>query len=376
MILHANGRIARIHDEARIARMLERGWKPMEGDAVHEYGFGDGTYLCTPEMTKDDEVYGYQITFRTFQRALKTKDIHLIERADPRFNYLHCCPPHNVAKNVRTTGNKRALISMWETEDIDPNIAPAINENIDVLFVPAPYLVDTFKDAGVTVPIEVTPLGIQEAYFDYKPRKKGKVFKFIHWNSGEPRKGYYELIEAWTRDFKDRDDVELILKYSTKTNPTHIYKAFTRLGLEASDFKNITFINEPYSLEQMLELVHSCHALIYPSCGEGYGYTPREAMATGLPVIMVGEHSFRELPKTIYTNVKSKKAQGKGIYRNNQWYQPNVDDITKQMNKVIDKYSDAVKKAKLAYEYVDKHEHIDYVTDILIEKLKKHGLII
>ena len=383
MIVTANGRVKEITDQSKIEHLLKKGWVEMPDGDLEAYKLnnclGDKAFLCVPEMQDDDEIYGYQITYKTIKRGLDKHNVYLAETTKAHVNHFHITPPFNADTVTRRVnkGVKRAILTMWETEELYKHWAQPLNEKYDVMFVPASYLIDSFRAIGVTIPIELLPLGIQEAYFDYKPRKKPKKkFRFIHWNSGEPRKGYYELIEAWGKYFADRDDVELVLKHSTRTDPRHINMAFEHAGYEPNQFKNIIKISEPYTTEQMLELLHSSHALIYPSSGEGYGYTPREAMATGLPVIMTDEHAFKDIPSDLYTHVKSSKARAKKQYKDFEWFKPDVDDIAKQMNNMIDNYDTALKTAKKAYEYVDKHEHIqDIIDNTLIPQLKKHELI-
>lgn len=39
---------------------------------------------------------------------------------------------------------------------------------------------------------------------------------------------------------------------------------------------------------KLLTLLRKAHCLLFPSSGEGFGLPPREAMATGIPVILAG----------------------------------------------------------------------------------------
>lgn len=386
MIVESNGRIKQV-DEAKGKNLLAKGWNELKGETLKEVlsnkcisDDSDIKFLCVPEMSPDDEIYGYQIVYKTLKRGLAEHNVILAETTQAYRNHFHITPPYNTSSVIKQVngGVKRALLTMWETEQIYPHWAEPINDSIDVVFVPSTYLVEAFKKIGVTKPIELLPLGIQEVYFNYKERsyKKGDKFRLIHWNSGEPRKGYYELVEAWGKYFGDREDMELILKQSTRTDPRHINLAFEHAGYEPNQFANVTKINEPYTTDQMIELLHSCHALVYPSCGEGYGYTPREAMATGLPVIMTDEHAFKDIPKEMFYHVKSSLAKAKRQYKDFEWYKPDVEDIATQINNLMKNYTKAKAKAKKAYTYVDKHEHVnDIITNILIPKLKEHELI-
>jgi glycosyltransferase involved in cell wall biosynthesis len=47
----------------------------------------------------------------------------------------------------------------------------------------------------------------------------------------------------------------------------------------------INYINELYTLEQLVELFHNNHVFVYPSYGEGFGLNPLQALATGMPTI-------------------------------------------------------------------------------------------
>ena len=39
-------------------------------------------------------------------------------------------------------------------------------------------------------------------------------------------------------------------------------------------------------MDELVALYHSCHLVCYPSWGEGFGLTPLQAMATGMPVLI------------------------------------------------------------------------------------------
>ena len=50
-------------------------------------------------------------------------------------------------------------------------------------------------------------------------------------------------------------------------------------------YSNITVITESMSDEELVKLYHDHDVLIYPSYGEGFGFIPFQALATGMPVI-------------------------------------------------------------------------------------------
>jgi len=153
--------------------------------------------------------------------------------------------------------------------------------------------------------IDVVPEGVDPALFhpgvppvDAFP---AQPFKFLAIGRWERRKGMAELVQAFDREFGDRDDVVLVLAglYSGRLD--------LDLGAElrALDLKHPQRLKivPPVDAHRVFAGIYTaCDAFVAPSRAEGWGLPVIEAMACGLPTIVtgysgptefIGEHAWR-----------------------------------------------------------------------------------
>lgn len=164
-------------------------------------------------------------------------------------------------------------ITMFESTKLPEGWARVLNKCKKVI-VPANFLKKVFKNSGVLATPTVIPLGVSSNYSFVQRRKPPDVFKFLCVADRGPRKGWRETVQAYHQAFGDRQDVKLIIK----TRDPHIIKDITNINCE--------FIDGSFSEGQMQELFASVHCFVNPNYGEGFGLLPREAAATGLPVLV------------------------------------------------------------------------------------------
>ncbi len=125
-------------------------------------------------------------------------------------------------------------------------------------------------------------------------------------------------------------DVDLTLKLITQ-------------GWNIGRLPGVNILNEDYDIEQLIELYHQMHCFVYPSWGEGFGLTPLQALATGMPTITVP--AWAPYAKFIHPEL----AIASSPYRS-QWpmlhpgnmLKPNVDSIIKSMLYVTENYEELV----------------------------------
>jgi hypothetical protein len=133
--------------------------------------------------------------------------------------------------------------------------------------------------------------------------------------------------------------------------------------------KNIKFVSETTDKTKMVNILHSHHAFVFPSKGEGWGYPPMEALATGMPVILTNAHGHKDFftsgcyevgttfePAEIAARdfeftmgnkkVTMKSNQNNELWRNSgDWWKPNFEDIKKQMRHVFENYEACLEEA-------------------------------
>ena len=224
-------------------------------------------YFFSPEGIS----YGY---FTHFQSTKKMLPLVPMDTADM---VLHIAPPH-FYKHQK--GKVNVFFTMWEAEDLSPDFYPAI-DLADAVIVPCTHNVRLFSKATKR-PVYLCPEAIDTETFAYKKRRwpepDGHPFRVLWVGSPSERKGWRILSHIWEwGGFIKRADMELYIKTTHATLPN---------SGDIAQGDNVIIDNRNLTTQQMVELYHSAHCLLYPTMGEGWALPCCESMSTGLPVIV------------------------------------------------------------------------------------------
>jgi glycosyltransferase involved in cell wall biosynthesis len=170
----------------------------------------------------------------------------------------------------------------WESTTIPEEWKPKMLL-CDEIWTTSNWCAQIFEDNGFKN-INVYPHGIDPMW---KPKKRiqGNILKFLH--IGEPalRKGGQLAVDSFIELFGNNPDYSLTLKVD-KTNTTRVYdKNKSIIGLPYNLYNNIYIIDKTLDDEELLNLYYDHDVLLYPSYGEGFGFIPLQALATGMPTI-------------------------------------------------------------------------------------------
>lgn len=167
--------------------------------------------------------------------------------------------------------------TMFESDQLPTGWADDINRSVRRLIVPSTWLVDVFRQSGVDVPIHVVPLGVNPMQFRHIERPADRMpYTFLWIGRGDNRKGWDVAYRAFIKEFGHDDRVRLMLKvreHHLMPNGRHL----------VFDDPNVVLIREDQT--SLTDLLAMADCFVFPSRGEGFGLPPREAAATGLPVI-------------------------------------------------------------------------------------------
>jgi len=263
------------------------------------------------------------------------------------------------------------LYTMWETTDFPRCYVDIVNQ-ADVLVVPTTFCKEIFEPF-FDGPLYVVPMAVDGDKWTYKRRKRprsGEPFRWLWINSADPRKGQYIVGSLWERYFFNLPGVELYMKTTNNTEDV-----FEQRG-------NVIFDSRYVEQDELLSLYHSAHGFLYPSWGEGFGYSAAEAMVTGLPTVATDWSGYTDFfniatgypckymmirgdrildPKQPVDNHLSRAEDGK--------YNVaicNPADMTKNMDRVMLKYSKATEKAAKGAKLLRKN----HTLDVMREKLR------
>ena len=180
-------------------------------------------------------------------------------------------------EHIRKIEGRQWGFTMYEDTSIPNGWSERINECCERLIVLCEHNAETFKNAGVTVPIHVVYGGTDPDEFPLIEDVPERPYTFMCLGDAEGRKGVDIAWSAFFEAFGNTDDdVRLIIKVRPKNF----------LGIHTE-----SFVSEPRirvwreDVESMTEVYREADYFVFPSFGEGWGMPPREAAMMGLPVI-------------------------------------------------------------------------------------------
>ena len=172
----------------------------------------------------------------------------------------------------------------WESTVI-PEDWKEYMDACDEIWTTSDWCANVFEDNGYRVD-KVFPHGIDPIWKPYKRQDDG-IIKFLHVGEPAPRKAGQMVVESFISLFGNNPEYSLTIK-ADQINTTRVYNNFIDkniIGAPENLYSNIHLITEVLTNEELVQLYNSHDVLIYPSYGEGFGFIPFQALATGMPTI-------------------------------------------------------------------------------------------
>jgi len=271
---------------------------------------------------------------------------------------------------------KRIFFTMMETSSLHPDFARYCNLYSDEVWVPSRANQELFLSNGVSKPVRVIPLGIDEfLYFPegdsrhefplencvglfgrdpYEGFGKFKFLTIIQWNM---RKGYDALIKAFINAFDDSDDVCLVI--ATQYGEEVVLSSLRPFLPRAQNLPQVVLYNRIIPISTMPGIYDACHCYIHMSRGEGFSLTQIEASARGLPVISCNHSGMTEYltPENSFTiECRETEPCDPNLARISYFYQnqtlwkvgpQQIDQAIDYMKYVHENYGRALEKAAI-----------------------------
>jgi glycosyltransferase involved in cell wall biosynthesis len=172
---------------------------------------------------------------------------------------------------------RNIAITPFETTQVPPTWVPRFNA-MDAVLVPCVQNIQMMQDSGVKVPVDLIHWGVDKGKFHPVERKAGRPFTFGHMGALSKRKGTDILVRAFQAAFPKDPNVRLMCKTSNRDYPFMVFNE-PRIKVKVG----------PTSRQELMDDFFSeIDCFVFPTKGEGFGLTPLEAMATGVPAIVTG----------------------------------------------------------------------------------------
>ena len=242
--------------------------------------------------------------------------------------------------------------TMFETDGLPKNAVSTMNL-VDEIWVATKFNATTFKEAGVTSPIQVVRGGIDRSWVKRSaPIYSGEVTRFLSIFDWQSRKGWKYLIEAWAAAFTNDDLVELTLKVSrfgvgessserqrlALELDQEIDSHLQSLGLNRQDMATFLLDTRPLSDSEFFNIYQESDVFVLPSCGEGWGRPYMQAMAAGMPTIATnwsGQTEFMNKRNALLVDVadlvEADSDVAGGLFDGQKWARPDVRHLTDLM---------------------------------------------
>ena len=219
--------------------------------------------------------FGYSIQNAGTRKALQEAGVAIAQDAPIA---VHVAPAHLFNPLPRRVN---VLFTAWEMEELPPRYVRHMSK-ADTVVVTASFLVPAVAGYLPAMPIHLCHLGVDARAFRFVERRRpaDRPFRFLWVGAPNARKGWEIVLEAF-RPFAGDKRFELYLK--------------TTVTGKVERVKNVIFDSRRMDTQELAALYHSAHCFLFPSFGEGFGFTMAEAMATGLPVIYTPWSSLLDL---------------------------------------------------------------------------------
>lgn len=208
----------------------------------------------------------------------------------------------------------------WESTELPDGWLERMNA-CDEIWATSDWVMDVYHKAGVKVPMNVVPHGLDPKWKLVDRSDRTGPIQFFH--HGEPalRKGGQITLDAFRAAFGDSEDVHLTIK----ANSQHYLRMWKDGVFRLPDYNNVTIITELLFEDELVDLYNSMDVMVYPSYGEGFGLIPLQALGTGMPVI--GTAEWAPYARFIDFKVKTRMDRSLWPVHPGNVYYPDFQDL-------------------------------------------------
>ena len=300
------------------------------------------------ENVKNNNGYGYAAqmckqSLRELGHEVNWRDA----TADVEINFIQ--PQHWHWTGV----DYRIAYLPWESTDLPDGWLDSLN-SVDEVWTPSPVIAEWFVDAGVTRPLKIYEHGVEGLWKPFQ-RTGDSRFRVLHHGAEALRKGGNETIRSFMASLWE-EEATLVLKMILDRFNVH-------------DTEHIQILKKKVDIDELVKIYHGCDMFCYPSWGEGFGLTPLQAMATGMPAIVTQGWAPYErfLPES--SLIKSELVDSPWpVHHPGKMFKPDEDDI---QDKLRWHFKNRESEAARAFELAPKI-HAEYNWTSLTEQAFAH----
>jgi glycosyltransferase involved in cell wall biosynthesis len=259
--------------------------------------------------------------------------------------------------------------SYWETTKLPLDWVYSMNK-CDEIWTTSSWAKECFINSGVEVPVYSFNLGVNTEVFHPRVtmKKDYNKFTFLHIGSPSTRKNTQLVVDAFFKLFHGNDYYRLIIKSRGEPDARNIVNGVNYGSLYSAE--QVEIIDHYLTDEELAELISSSDCFLYPTMGEGWGMSPFQAIACGIPTICTNETACSEFAHlSVPLNAPLSNENQSGIYCNGEWATPKIDDLCDKMLYVINNYSEVLEKTMHSSNFIKDNYSWDSVVSDYRERI-------
>jgi glycosyltransferase involved in cell wall biosynthesis len=271
--------------------------------------------------------------------------------------YFQSMPAHDFQTNLFA----RRLIgrTMFETDRIPDGWLEKCNA-MDEVWVPSAFNFETFLRAGVKEH-KLRTMQEGEDTNRFRPENPpfripgARGFNFLSIFQWTERKGPDVLLKAFISEFKEDEDVALILRCYGRSGPDSdllpelLYYIERELHVPLEKTPPVLLIPGFIPNDELPRLYTSADCFVLPTRGEGWGRPYVEALCSEMPVIATrwsGQMDFLHDANSYLIDYKlAPTPLDLELFAGHQWAEPDVDHLRSLMRHVFTHRAEAREKA-------------------------------
>ena len=308
---------------------------------------------------------GYSTAAIATINALKEKDVAVFyNRNEIPYHVNFCQPYYYQYQNSYKVG-----YTPWESTKIPSGWINHMRQ-CDEIWATSSYVKEIYEKHQVHHNIHVIPHGISDE-FAIIDREITDTFNFLHVGGDSKRKNAQMAVDAFLELYEGNMDFKLYLKY---TNFCFAEVYLNGRLVPASMHPQIVAIPESYDIESLVKLYHSCHCMLYPTNGEGFGMIPFESICTGMPTIVTNETGCKDfanysIPLDAEFSSADWNTQQYGE-DTGMWASPDFDQLIELMELVVSEYDEFKKHTIKSAKILHVEQSWSAIADKIIDRIK------
>jgi len=276
------------------------------------------------------------------------------------------------------------LAQDWKYYSLPRKWVNKINRKVEQVWVSSKFIKESYVNSGIypnkikVIPTHINPKPANIKAFEIDTKKN---FKFLYIGDLSKENGLDLLLDAYTKEFSNNDDVCLIIKDSFE-NLKNDYKEIKEkisLLLGNKNIAEIIFYEKEFSEENILGLINACNCFVYPFRTDASVNNILQVATSNIPIITSNGGSVLDFCNEknsflINTELQETNINELEVFKlvdNIYNFEPNFEHLKELMKTVFNNRETAKEKAIKLRKYVEDNYSFEKIYSLVKNSIKE-----